>query len=85
MDTLADYLNEPGRTDGALAQKVRCSRSMISKIKNKVAEPSLGLAIRIHRETGVPIESMCLDKGEMGDAAADDTGELSPEFVEAAE
>lgn len=58
MLTLAEYLRETHLTDAALAQKVGCDRSMISKLRVGKATPSLSLAVAISRETGVPVESM---------------------------
>lgn len=58
MTTLAEYLSAPGQTDAALAERVGCDRSMITKIKAKRATPSLPLAVAISKITGVPIESL---------------------------
>jgi len=58
MSTLAEYLSSPGQTDAALAEKVGCDRSMITKIKARRATPSLPLAIAISKATGVPVENL---------------------------
>jgi DNA-binding XRE family transcriptional regulator len=58
MTKLAKYLNSTAMTDAALAAKVRCDRSMITKIRAGKATPSLRLAMAINRETGVPIEAL---------------------------
>ena len=58
MRKLADILSENSITDAALAEKVGCDRSMITKIKAGKATPSLPLALAIHRETGVAIETL---------------------------
>jgi len=58
MSSLADHLTASGTTDAALAERVRCDRSMITKIKAGKATPSLSLAVAISRETGVPIEAL---------------------------
>lgn len=58
MLTLADHLSSTDTTDAALAAKVGCDRSMITKIKAGKATPSLPLAIAISRETGVPVEAL---------------------------
>lgn len=58
MLTLAKHLSDSGITDAALAQKVGCDRSMISKLRAGKATPSLPLAIAINRETGVPVEAL---------------------------
>ncbi|QRY69140.1 helix-turn-helix transcriptional regulator [Ensifer sp. PDNC004] len=58
MLTLAKHLSENGITDAALALKVGCDRSMISKLRAGKATPSLPLAVAISRETGVPVEAL---------------------------
>jgi hypothetical protein len=58
MKTLAAHMEETGTTDAALAAVVHCDRSMITKIRNRQATPSLPLALAINRETGVPIENL---------------------------
>lgn len=58
METLAEHLSSAGKTDAALALKVGCDRSMITKIKAGKATPSLPLALAIARETGVPVEAL---------------------------
>lgn len=64
MLTLAEYLSAPGQTDAALAEKVGCDRSMITKIKARRATPSLPLAVAISKETGVAVESLLPSKQE---------------------
>lgn len=58
MKTLAEHMSETKTRDQALADKVECDRSMITKIRLGQATPSLPLAVRISRQTGVPIESL---------------------------
>lgn len=58
MTKLAEYLNATGTTDAALAAKVGCDRSMITKIRSGKATPSLPLALAITRETGVAVEDL---------------------------
>lgn len=58
MKTLAEYFTATDTTDAALAEKVGCERSMMTKIRGGKATPSLRLAIAISRETGVPIEAL---------------------------
>nr|WP_245444911.1 helix-turn-helix transcriptional regulator [Mesorhizobium soli] len=55
---LAEHLSATGTTDAALAAKVGCDRSMITKIRAGKATPSLPLALAITRETGVPVEAL---------------------------
>jgi transcriptional regulator with XRE-family HTH domain len=58
MRTLSEILAETGTTDAALAERVHCDRSMITKIRSGKATPSLPLALAISRETGVSIEML---------------------------
>lgn len=58
MKTLADHMDETGTTDAALAALVKCDRSMITKIRNRQATPSLPLALAISKTTGVQIEAL---------------------------
>lgn len=58
MKTLATHMDETGTTDAALATEVGCDRSMITKIRNRQATPSLPLALAISKKTGVPIENL---------------------------
>ena len=58
MQTLAEHLSTVGITDAALAARVGCDRSMITKLKAGKATPSLPLAVAISRETGVPVEAL---------------------------
>ena len=58
MMTLAQHIAAKNITDQQLADKVGCDRSMITKIKLQQATPSLPLAVRISKETGVPVESL---------------------------
>lgn len=41
----------------AVADRVGCTQSHLSEIENWKNEPSLELAARLHRETGLPMES----------------------------
>jgi DNA-binding XRE family transcriptional regulator len=45
-------------TDAAVAVEAGCDRSMITKVRNGTAEPSLPLAVAISRATGVDIEAL---------------------------
>lgn len=58
MKTLAEHMDETSTTDAALAALVKCDRSMITKIRNRQATPSLPLALAISKQTGVPVESL---------------------------
>ncbi|MDG4903172.1 helix-turn-helix transcriptional regulator [Mesorhizobium sp. WSM4962] len=56
MTKLAEHLNEHNLSDAEFAAKVDCDRSMISKIKVGKAKPSLDLALKISRATGIAVE-----------------------------
>lgn len=58
MKTLAEHMDETGTTDAALAATVKCDRSMITKIRNRQATPSLPLALAISKATGVGVETL---------------------------
>lgn len=58
MKTLAEYMDETNTKDAELAALVGCDRSMISKIRNKQATPSLRLALAISKQTGVEVETL---------------------------
>jgi len=58
MKTLAEHMDETGTTDAALAALVKCDRSMITKIRNRQATPSLPLALAISKQTGVDVAAL---------------------------
>lgn len=65
MMTLAEYMSEKKIKDAALAKEVECDRSMITKIRQRQATPSLPLAVKISNLTGVPIENLIkIEEGE---------------------
>ena len=49
-----------GITDAALAARVGCERSMVTKIKLGKATPSLQLAVKLGAELGLPAEAFHL-------------------------
>lgn len=49
-------------TDAALAAKVGCERSMVTKIKLGKATPSLPLAVKLCAELGLPPETFVVTK-----------------------
>lgn len=49
--TLTEYLNRPDQTATALAVKVGCEVSTITRLAKGERAPSLDLAVRIERET----------------------------------
>lgn len=64
MRTLADYMDETGTKDAELAAKVKCDRSMITKLRRRQATPSLPLALAINKETGVAVEMLLKEAAE---------------------
>ena len=54
---LADYLQRSGETQVELAERVGVNQSSISLAKNRKS-CGFKLVMRIHRATGVPIESL---------------------------
>lgn len=56
--TLADYFEQTGESQIALARKLRVSKSYISMLAKGERQPSLSLALRIEAMTGVPAASM---------------------------
>lgn len=56
MDTpISLRMKEKGfRSDAALAAKVGCDRSMITRVKLGKASPSLELAVKLSKELGLP-------------------------------
>lgn len=58
MTKLAELMNAKGLTDAVLADKVGCDRSMITKLRNGGAVPSLPLALAISAETGVNVADL---------------------------
>lgn len=58
MTLLDAHMKAHSISDVSLALKVGCDRSMITKIRRGKATPSLPLALRISRETGVSAEEL---------------------------
>ena len=58
-----------GLTDAALAAKVGCERSMVTKIKLGKATPSLPLAIRLSDALGLPADAFLKAIPAQGEAA----------------
>lgn len=56
--TLADFFEQTGTTQQALAGKLGIQSSYVSLITSGQRQPSLKLALRISEETGVPIETL---------------------------
>lgn len=56
--SLADYFEQTKRTQASLAEALDVDRSYLSLIASGQRQPSLDLALRIERETGVPVETL---------------------------
>jgi transcriptional regulator with XRE-family HTH domain len=55
---LETFFAATGTTQQDLAERLAISAPYMSRIKNKLARPTLSLALRISREAHVPIESL---------------------------
>jgi transcriptional regulator with XRE-family HTH domain len=55
---LETFFEETDITQEQFAAKLGMHASQLSRIKNKLTEPSLELALRISREANVPLESL---------------------------
>lgn len=53
MSALANWMSDHRETDETLASKVEVSRVQISRIRRKLSRPSLALAEKLERETGI--------------------------------
>ncbi len=53
-----DEVLQPRGSSVRLARRLRISVTYLCDIRKGRKEPSLSLAVDIHRETGVPIESL---------------------------
>lgn len=60
--TLTEYLEATGTTQMELAARVGVSQAQMSHLVRRFVEPKLGLALRLHAETGVPLEALVLDQ-----------------------
>lgn len=55
---IAVRMKERGfETDAALAERVGCERSMVTRVKLGKAKPSLDLAIKLSKELKLPVEA----------------------------
>lgn len=45
----------------SVAAAVGCTQSFLSQLETREKQPSLTLATRLHRETGIPIEAFARD------------------------
>lgn len=55
---ISQRMKEKGfETDAALAAKVQCDRSMITRIKAGKVQPSLRIAVRLAKLLGLPPET----------------------------
>jgi DNA-binding XRE family transcriptional regulator len=56
--TLADWLTRHDRTDAWLANELGVTRACVSHIRRGIREPSLPLAVRLSRVTGIEIDRL---------------------------
>lgn len=56
--TLADYFEQTGKTHQELADQLGVTRFYVTLLSHGQRTPSLPMALRIQRLTGVPVESM---------------------------
>ncbi|HMJ85233.1 MAG TPA: helix-turn-helix transcriptional regulator [Vicinamibacterales bacterium] len=55
---LKTYFAETGETQLEFARRYQRSQNWVSKVVNGQIEPAIRVALRISRETGVPLESL---------------------------
>ena len=58
----ATYFRRTGRTQIEVAAELDISQSLVSRIKTRVIEPPLWLALEIYRRYGVALESMVVKR-----------------------
>lgn len=56
--TLNDYFEQTGTTHQALADRLGVTAAYVSMMRAGKRQPSLGMALRLHNETGVPLEAL---------------------------
>jgi transcriptional regulator with XRE-family HTH domain len=61
---LGEFLRETGMTQADFAALVGVRQSLISRIVNGTRSPSLSLAVRISKASGVPVESLLKGRPE---------------------
>lgn len=58
--TLDQWMREHKVTDQALAEKLNISRPYVTRIRQGVRQPSLGVATRLQAITGLPVTTFLL-------------------------
>lgn len=61
---LATFFESTATKQEAFAEQIGISASYMSRIKNKLVQPPLDLALKISREANVPIESLISQENE---------------------
>ena len=56
--TLNDYFEQTGETHQSLADRLGVTAAYVSMMRAGKRQPSLGLALKLHEETGVPMEAL---------------------------
>lgn len=59
--TLDDYFDQTGEAQTELARRLGISDAYMHYLRSGERQPSLPLALRIHEETGVPIDSLLME------------------------
>ncbi len=55
---LATFFEQTGIPQKEFAERLGISAPYMSRIKNKLAQPTLGLALQISKEAHIPLESL---------------------------
>ncbi len=58
---LAQYFDLSGDTQTDFARRLGVNQGYISKVANKLMEPSLEMAVLIAREANIPVESLLME------------------------
>ena len=54
FESLADYMREMKVSDETLAARLKVSRPYVTRLRQRKRRPSLELAIRLEKMTGIP-------------------------------
>lgn len=60
--TLQKYMADKKLTDAALAGRIGCDRSYITQIRNGKRRPSLEMALKLKKATGLPVETFMVGR-----------------------
>lgn len=65
---LDTFLDAPGNSAAAFAERISKSQSYVSKVRHGIIEPNLTDALIIAKEAGVPLESLIKRSVELSGA-----------------